>query len=111
MFSLRGLCCALSLLAAWGQQADALRPDKAGNTPRTPYGTQRYGPWSKRTKSAFNTTTYSCASTAPSVTASKPNVWAPLTETESASVVKWLFEQKDLNLTSYANASAWDNTM
>ncbi|KAK3384889.1 copper amine oxidase [Podospora didyma] len=45
------------------------------------------------------------------ITAPKPNIWGPLTDVETASVVEWLFAQDDLNLTTTEDATAWDNTI
>ncbi|KUL83286.1 hypothetical protein ZTR_09131 [Talaromyces verruculosus] len=41
----------------------------------------------------------------------KDNVWDGLTGEETASVVKWLFQQTDLNLTTSEKAGEWDNTI
>ncbi|KAF2813058.1 membrane copper amine oxidase [Mytilinidion resinicola] len=43
--------------------------------------------------------------------APKPNVWAGLTNDETASVTAWLFAQTSLNLTQTENATEWDNTI
>ncbi len=54
----------------------------------------------------------SCVETlANAIKAPKPNPFAPLTDVETAGVVEWLFEQKDLNLTTSDEAGSWDNTM
>ena len=45
------------------------------------------------------------------VKAPKTNVWADLTREETTSVIAWLFDQKDLNLTAAATAGPWDNQM
>ena len=50
-------------------------------------------------------------SSAAAITAPKTNIWADLTEAETKSVVGWLFEQKDLNLTTSDKAGSWDNTL
>ena len=39
------------------------------------------------------------------------NIWAGLTGPETASVLKWLFHQKELNLTKAADAGEWDNSV
>jgi len=53
-----------------------------------------------------------CAeTTTTTITAPKPNPWAPLSNEETAAVVEWLFAQGDLNLTVSENATAWDNSM
>lgn len=41
----------------------------------------------------------------------KDNIWDGLTGEETASVVRWLFQQTDLNLTTTDKAGEWDNTM
>ncbi|KAK0648916.1 copper amine oxidase [Cercophora newfieldiana] len=54
----------------------------------------------------------SCAeTTTTTITAPKPNPWAPLTNDETAAVVAWLFAQADLNLTVVENATSWDNSI
>lgn len=45
------------------------------------------------------------------IKAPKANIWGQLTNDEAASVVAWLFAQKDLNLTVSDNAGSWDNTV
>lgn len=45
------------------------------------------------------------------IKAPKSNIWADLSKTETASVVKWLFGQSDLNLTVTDEAGPWDNTL
>ena len=45
------------------------------------------------------------------ISAPHPNVWEGLTDSEAASVVSWLFNQTELNLTTTDDATAWDNTM
>lgn len=45
------------------------------------------------------------------IKAPKHNVWEGLTDEETASVVKWLFQQPTLNLTVTEGAGEWDNTM
>lgn len=39
------------------------------------------------------------------------NPWKDLTDVETASVVQWLFQQPELNLTAANDAGEWDNTM
>ena len=39
------------------------------------------------------------------------NVWGELTSKEAADVTKWLFAQKDLNLTVSVNATEWSNSI
>ncbi|KAK8234385.1 membrane copper amine oxidase [Phyllosticta capitalensis] len=51
------------------------------------------------------------APVAQSIVAPKSNVWAGLTDAEAASVISWLFSQKDLNLTTTDDAGEWDNTV
>ncbi|KAK0724664.1 copper amine oxidase [Lasiosphaeris hirsuta] len=54
----------------------------------------------------------SCAETLTTTTsAKKVNIWAPLTDVETAGVVEWLFAQEDLNLTTTEEATPWDNTI
>ncbi|KAK0611016.1 membrane copper amine oxidase [Immersiella caudata] len=54
----------------------------------------------------------SCAeTTTTTITAPKPNPWAPLSNEETASVVEWLFSRGDLNLTTTEDATAWDNSI
>jgi len=54
----------------------------------------------------------SCAeTTTTTITAPKENPWAPLTNEETAAVVKWLFDQAELNLTVTANATSWENSI
>jgi primary-amine oxidase len=56
--------------------------------------------------------TVACAEALASpITAPKPNIWGQLTDDEAASVVAWLFAQKDLNLTVSENATSWDNSV
>ena len=43
--------------------------------------------------------------------APKSNIWQGLTGPETASVLKWLFQQKELNLTKSADAGEWDNSV
>ena len=43
--------------------------------------------------------------------APKHNVWSGLTNREAADVTKWLFAQKDLNLTVAEKATEWDNSV
>ncbi|PYI16855.1 putative membrane copper amine oxidase [Aspergillus violaceofuscus CBS 115571] len=45
------------------------------------------------------------------IRAPKHNVWEGLTDDETAFVVKWLFQQTDLNLTVTEDAGEWDNTI
>ncbi|OAG05511.1 membrane copper amine oxidase [Paraphaeosphaeria sporulosa] len=52
-----------------------------------------------------------CGDAAPAVTAPIPNVWEGFTDEEAASVVYWLFEQSDLNLTTSEKAGEWDNSV
>lgn len=53
-----------------------------------------------------------CIDTAPGAFAApKKNIWSGLTDQEAASVTKWLFQQKDLNLTTTDKAGEWDNTI
>lgn len=39
------------------------------------------------------------------------NIWNDLSEEETVDVTKWLFDQKDLNLTVSENATEWSNTV
>jgi hypothetical protein len=48
---------------------------------------------------------------AKSIIAPKTNVWMGLTDRETASVTKWLFQQKELNLTRSDDSGDWDNTV
>ncbi|KAF9886523.1 hypothetical protein FE257_011430 [Aspergillus nanangensis] len=48
---------------------------------------------------------------AKAVDAPKENAWHGLSGDETASVVQWLFHQKDLNLTTTDDAGEWDNTI
>jgi primary-amine oxidase len=48
---------------------------------------------------------------AKSFQALRNNIWLGLTGPEIASVVSWLFEQQDLNLTTSKEAEQWDNKM
>src|SRR3569833_2757126 len=50
-----------------------------------------------RDDSAANSTNLLCQTAAPAVTAPKANVWGPLTDLETASILEWLFHQKELN--------------
>lgn len=43
--------------------------------------------------------------------APRENVWAGLTDSEAASLLIWLFDQSDLNLTVTSSAGDWDNSM
>ena len=53
-----------------------------------------------------------CVETAPAdFKAPKKNIWSGLTNREAADVAKWLFHQKDLNLTVSEDAGEWDNTV
>ncbi|KAK4051483.1 hypothetical protein OIO90_004697 [Microbotryomycetes sp. JL221] len=45
----------------------------------------------------------------PQVKAPYKNVWASLTNDEAASVIKFLHEKADMNLTAAADATEWDN--
>lgn len=45
------------------------------------------------------------------IKAPKPNIWGQLTGDEAASVIAWLFAQKELNLTVSENATSWDNSV
>ncbi|KAM0789976.1 hypothetical protein ACM66B_005309 [Microbotryomycetes sp. NB124-2] len=45
----------------------------------------------------------------PQVKAPYKNIWASLTNDEAASVIKFLHEKADMNLTVAANATSWDN--
>ncbi|KAJ5745952.1 membrane copper amine oxidase [Penicillium odoratum] len=45
------------------------------------------------------------------IQAPKKNIWTGLTDPEAASVLSWLFEQTDLNLTLSKDAGDWDNTV
>lgn len=42
---------------------------------------------------------------------SQEKFWGQLTDVETASVVQWLFQQPELNLTAANDAGEWDNTM
>jgi primary-amine oxidase len=56
--------------------------------------------------------TVACAEAlATPIKAPKSNIWGQLTDDEAASVVAWLFAQKDLNLTISEDAGAWDNSV
>lgn len=58
------------------------------------------------------TSTESCLeSNFTKVLAPRKNIWAGLTDPEAASVLSWLFDQIDLNLTTTAKAGDWDNVM
>jgi len=59
----------------------------------------------------FNSTGPICGEEAVSITAPVPNIWEGFTDAEAASVVYWLFEQSDLNLTITENATEWDNSV
>ena len=50
-------------------------------------------------------------SNATKITAPYTNVWEELSNDEAAGVVKWLFQQPDLNLTTSDDAGEWDNTI
>lgn len=43
--------------------------------------------------------------------APRENIWAGLTDSEAASLLIWLFDQSDLNLTATSSAGDWDNSM
>ncbi|KAJ5663299.1 hypothetical protein N7507_004030 [Penicillium longicatenatum] len=43
--------------------------------------------------------------------APRENIWAGLTDSEAASLLKWLFSQSDLNLTTTSSAGDWDNSI
>ncbi|EPE06668.1 copper amine oxidase [Ophiostoma piceae UAMH 11346] len=61
---------------------------------------------------ANGTTAATCSdSNATSITAPRKNIWASLTGIEASSVVGWLFDQPELNLTAAENATSWDNTI
>ncbi|KAJ5139695.1 membrane copper amine oxidase, partial [Penicillium atrosanguineum] len=45
------------------------------------------------------------------VLAPRTNIWTGLTDPEAASVLSWLFDQTDLNLTTTSKAGDWDNTI
>ena len=47
----------------------------------------------------------------PDFNAPHQNVWSGLTSKEAASVTKWLFAQKELNLTVAENATDWTNSI
>ena len=47
----------------------------------------------------------------PDFKAPKENVWSGLTDIETANVTKWLFEQKELNLSVTRGPDEWDNTV
>jgi primary-amine oxidase len=47
----------------------------------------------------------------PDFKAPHQNVWSGLTSKEAASVTKWLFAQKELNLTVADNATDWTNSI
>jgi primary-amine oxidase len=56
--------------------------------------------------------TVACAEAlATPIKAPKPNIWGQLTGDEAASVIAWLFAQKELNLTVSENATSWDNSV
>ena len=61
---------------------------------------------SSRAQESICTTRDAIVSSAP-----LKNIWAGLTGPETASVLKWLFHQKDLNLTKAADAGEWDNSV
>lgn len=48
---------------------------------------------------AMNSSPLHCQAPAPEVKAPKDNVWDPLSHVETASILEWLFHQKELNLT------------
>lgn len=50
-------------------------------------------------------------SNATSITAPKDNIWGGLTDLEASSVVSWLFDQPELNLTISEDAGEWDNSV
>jgi primary-amine oxidase len=45
------------------------------------------------------------------IEAPKENIWGELSGPETATIVAWLFAQKELNLTTVENAGSWDNTL
>ncbi|KAG8892264.1 hypothetical protein FRB99_002842, partial [Tulasnella sp. 403] len=51
------------------------------------------------------------ADTPVNIKAPHPNIWAPLSQQETLDVEKWLYQQKDLNLTLFANATLSDNSI
>ena len=57
------------------------------------------------TGNAINSTQLICQNPAPLARAVKQNVWGGLTDVETASVLSWLFAQKDLNLTAHERSS------
>src|SRR3569833_2272115 len=62
-----------------------------------------------RDDSAANSTKLLCQTAAPAVTAPKANVWGPLTDLETASILEWLFHQKELNLTTRPTGPPFGN--
>jgi hypothetical protein len=45
------------------------------------------------------------------INAPNTNIWSSLTDDEAASVAKWLFSQPIFNLTAFADAGEWDNSL
>jgi len=60
----------------------------------------RHGGGELGVREPINSTQLICQNPAPPVQAPKHNVWGGLTDVETASVLGWLFHQKDLNLTA-----------
>ena len=50
---------------------------------------------------SINSTQIICKNPAPAIQAPKINTWSGLTDVETASILTWLFAQKDLNLTAH----------
>ncbi len=78
----------------------------------------------RRASSAPSTAPWECQAAAPAVNAPKDNVWASLTAAETASLMRWLYGQRELNLTARAadpplgslggggtSGPTWDNTV
>jgi hypothetical protein len=63
-------------------------------------GVVRHGRRDPSPPKQMNSTQLICDKKAPVAKAPKDNIWGPLTDVETAGVLSWLFQQKDLNLTA-----------
>lgn len=96
----------------------ALLVSDATAIPKAPWATQRARVQGRKAlaasidKRSTHQPTHSCqTNVSVNIKAPKANIWADLTESETVSVVQWLFGQSELNLTVSTEAGSWDNTL
>lgn len=109
-FLVRALCACLLASSGLPTLATASRP------PASSWGPSRRGHPELQQGASLHSLRQAGASTCAERTpndfqAPKANIWHGLTVEEATAVTRWLFEQRELNLTAVENATSWDNTI